>query len=248
MEPLEMSTCLKDLPPYSYTSKEEYSHKLQTLKETQERLYQERVQKNKEYALKRVMELTAEYKKTELDTQMKEKQAAMTNQLYVSGDPQFFVVILIRSMIRMPAKLKKICELFRLKKINTLVMVRNNESNRRMLQKLRNFVAYGFIDINLLRTLVYKRGLGRIDNKAVNLTNENIEDAFDGELRCIEELIYHLHYGTEYFKVVNNFLMPFGLNCPKGGFRGKKNRDYVEGGCAGNWYSEIGTLVKRMVD
>lgn len=243
-----MNVSLKDLPPYSYTSREEYSRKLQGLKEAQQQAYQERVEKNKEHALNRVMQITAEYKKSELDKDMKEKQAAITNKLYVSGDPQFFVVILIRSMIRMPATLKKVCELFRLKKINTLVIVRNNESNRRMLQKLRNFIAYGFIDVNLLRALIYKRGLGRIDNKAVNLTNENIEDVFEGELRCVEEIVYHIHYGTEHFKVVNNFLMPFGLNCPKGGFRGKKNRDYVEGGCAGNWYNEIGALVKRMID
>lgn len=239
---------LRELPPYSYASMQAYTDRLSAMKENQLNAHNERVRHNREYAMNRVAELVSEYKKSDLDRESKMTKAGLTNRMYVCGDPEYYVVILLRSKIRMSHKLKKVCELFRLEKINTLVLVRNNESNRRMLQLVRNYVAYGFIDVDMLRRLVYRRGIGRVDGKPVNITNEVLEDVFEGGIRCVEEIVYNIHYGTEHFKVINNFLMPFTLNSPRGGFRGKKNKDYVEGGCMGNWYHDIGRLLSRMID
>jgi large subunit ribosomal protein L7e len=48
------------------------------------------------------------------------------------------------------------------------------------------------------------------------------------------------------FKQANNFLWPFGLSNPTGGFPGKKARHFIEGGECGNREDRINELVQRM--
>lgn len=65
-------------------------------------------------------------------------------------------------------------------------------------------------------------------------------------LQCVEDLVYHIYTGGASFKKVNNFLWPFKLNTPTGGWR-KKNNHYVEGGDFGNREDKINELIQRMV-
>merc|ERR1712129_60047 len=60
----------------------------------------------------------------------------------------------------------------------------------------------------------------------------------------IRSLIYTV--GPNFSKTVN-FLWPFKLNCPRGGYRGRKRRHYLEGGTYGNWERHIQTLCTRML-
>jgi len=91
-----------------------------------------------------------------------------------------------------------------------------------MLQKAKDYIAYGFIDYELLRKLMYMRGFAKIGNSKVPLTNENIETTFNGKYRCIEELVYAIYSGCDDIKEILSFLYPFSLSAARGGFRGNK--------------------------
>lgn len=233
--------------PFSLQKAENYEKKLAAIKADQESKFNNRVKENDLYARKRTAELLLEYKKMALDEEQKRKIAESTNSIYVPQEPSFFAIVLIRSKNRMPARLKTICKLLRLEKINTCVLAKNNKSTRQMLQKLRNYIAYGYLSVDTLRLLFYKRAICRINSKPRNITNEVIEDYFDGELRCMEDLVYNIYTGSPLFKKINSFLLPFKLSCPVKGFKGKKSRDLTEGGSAGNHFDQLHLLLERMI-
>lgn len=269
-----MSINLQDLPPQSHTASLAYRSKLTALKARQEKDLLDQKKANHACALERTLSHFTAYRTSDLNHQTSLKESELTNRIYIPRESHFFVVVLIKSKIRMSAKLKTVTELLRLKKINTMVFVKNNESNRNLLKKIRNYVTYGFVGVEVLREILYKRGIGRcydyesgydylkerdtdsFDRRAkgglnncslVNLTNESIIKAFNGELRCLEDIVFHLYYGTECFKVVNNFLNPIGLNCPTKGFKNKK-KDFVMEGDAGMRGFGMEELIKRMID
>lgn len=65
-------------------------------------------------------------------------------------------------------------------------------------------------------------------------------------VQCVEDVVHELYTVGPNFKYVSNFLWPFKLNTPTGGWR-KKNNHYVEGGDFGNRENKINVLLRRMV-
>lgn len=61
----------------------------------------------------------------------------------------------------------------------------------------------------------------------------------------MEDLIHEIYTVGPHFKEVNNFLWPFQLSCPKGGFV-KKRIHFIEGGDAGNRQEKINELIRKM--
>ena len=61
----------------------------------------------------------------------------------------------------------------------------------------------------------------------------------------IVDLIHEIFTVGPSFKEANNFLWPFKLSSPKGGFI-QKRRHYVEGGDAGNREEKINNLIRMM--
>ncbi|EPR79455.1 60S ribosomal protein L7 [Spraguea lophii 42_110] len=226
--------------------KEQYNLRMEELQKKQQEQHLKRVEENKKYAEKRTVELLETYKKIALEQQLSEERMQKENKIYAPKDPHFYAVVLIKSPLRASNKIKKTLELFRLKHINNCVLVKNNESSRQMLQKIRNFVAYGELKLKTLRELIYKRGSCHIFSEKLNITNETLEDAFKN-IRCIEEFIYELYFNDERFKELNNFLNPFKLTPPKGGYKGRKAKDIIEGGAVGNHQDKIGELIKKMI-
>lgn len=249
--------------PYSYRRKMEYEEKMEELSRKMNEEYQARREENSQYALQRTEELLAEYKELMRKEEDAKREAEARGAFYVPKEPEFYVVVRIRGIHKVPPRERKILELMRLKKPNHAVFVRNNAPMRAMLHKVRVYIAFGFADINLLRTLVYKRGMAKVkkrplaNNSSVvkvgldmrlNLTNEAIEDHFDGRIRCVEELIYQIYMGTELFKKANNFLWPFTLCSPRKGFGGRKAKDITQGGSTGCHHDKIGNLIYRMIE
>ncbi|KAM0672614.1 ribosomal protein L7 [Ordospora colligata] len=231
--------------PRSSVKKQEYMSRMDEIKKIQEKEMEQRKMVNMKYSEETSRKLLSRYYQQEAE--ILDKKAEMMNGFYVPKDSEFFVAVLIRSKCKIAPKPRKVLDLFRLTKLNTCVIVRNNESNKKMLNIVKEYVAYGTIDMELLRKLVYTRGTGRNGKLRMKLTNEVIEDMFDGRIRCIEEIIHCIYNGTEMFKEVNNFLYPFHLNPPVGGFRQKKTRNFNEGGCLGNHHDLLHKLLERMI-
>ena len=67
------------------------------------------------------------------------------------------------------------------------------------------------------------------------------------KIQTIEDMVHEIVTVGPHFTKTVNFLWPFKLNCPKGGYRGRKRRHFLEGGTYGNWENHIGNLVARML-
>lgn len=117
-----------------------------------------------------------------------------------------------------------------------------------MLQLISPYISYGYPSLSTIRNLIYKRGYVRINGQRVRLTsNEMIEEHLKKyNIICMEDLIHEIFTVGTHFKEVNNFLWPFKLNAPTGGFRSVK-KHFNEGGDLGNCEEYINSLVSRML-
>ena len=76
--------------------------------------------------------------------------------------------------------------------------------------------------------------------------NKVISEALgEHDILCMEDLIHEIHTVGPHFKEANNFLWPFKLSNPLGGWT-KKGNHFNEGGDAGNREELINKLVQRM--
>lgn len=233
--------------PFSVQRKQEYLAKKNSIIAQKKEEFMNRVEDNAKYAQETTEKLLNFYYNHEKAIQKKKEEAEANNTIFVPAEPEFLVIMKLRSSLRAPPKQRKILELFRLKRMNSLLFVKNNKSTRRMLQLAKDYISFGTISYELLRELIYKRATCRINNANTKLTNETIDMAFGGEIRCLEEIVHHIYFGTSLFKDVNNFLSPIRLHAPIGGFKGRKSRSFNEGGCMGNHYDLIGDIISKMI-
>ena len=138
--------------------------------------------------------------------------------------------------------------LFRLLQIGNAVFIRNNKATMNMLRRVEPWVTYGPPTRKTIKQLVYKRGFGKVNKQRIPLTsNEIVEQALgDKGMICLEDLINELYTHGPHFKEVSNFLWPFKLNSPRGGFKAKA-KPYLNGGSVGPREQFINQLVARMM-
>lgn len=230
--------------PVVSTQRQEFEKKIAAIKASQEKAYVDRVVANENRAKTVTEKLLREFKAKK---DAEEKLLSNPDAFYVPEESKFFVVIQIRSSIECAPKPRKTLEVLRLGKINRAVIVRNNKCIKNMLKVAKDYIAYGSCNYETLRKLVYSRGFGKINGSKVKLNNESIEDAFEGKYKCVEELVDVIYNGKEDITKVCNFLYPFGLAAPAGGFRGRKAKDFVMGGSTNNHMELIGELLERML-
>jgi 60S ribosomal protein uL30 len=153
------------------------------------------------------------------------------------------------SINKLAPKPKKILQLFRLRQINNGVFIKLNKATQNMLKVIEPFITYGYPTRQTIRRLVYKRGYGKVDRRRLPLTDNSIISGELGKvgINCIEDLIHEIVTCGPRFKEANNFLWPFKLNNPAGGFEFKRH-SYGEGdGAFGNREELINSLVSKML-
>ena len=119
-----------------------------------------------------------------------------------------------------------------------------------MLKNVQPYVTYGFPSLKTVRELVYKRGYGKVNKCRIPLNDNEIISNNLGEfgIHGMEDLVHEIYTVGPHFKQVTNFLWPFKLSNPKGGFSSKtKLLHFMEGGEAGSRGEEINKLVLRML-
>jgi len=62
----------------------------------------------------------------------------------------------------------------------------------------------------------------------------------------IEDLIHEIYTVGPNFKQASNFLWPFKLSSPTGGFRTRKFKHFIEGGDLGDREDKINKLIRQM--
>lgn len=152
------------------------------------------------------------------------------------------------SIPKVAPRVRKTLQLLRLCQINNAVFVKLNKATIQMLRICDPYIAWGYPNLKTVRHLVYKRGYAKVEFKRTPLTdNKMIEKALGHkDVICMEDMIHQIVTVGKNFKSVNNFLWPFKLNTPNGGFT-KKRIHFTKGGDFGNREKYINKLVQRMI-
>ena len=199
-------------------------------------------------AFKSAEKYVKEYKQMENDLIRFRRQARNNGNFFLEPEAKLAFVIRIRGLIGIPPKTKKILQLLRLRQINNGVFIKLNKATIQMLRLVEPYVMYGTPNLKTVKECIYKRGFGKVNKQRIALSDNAIIEASLGKygIVCIEDLIHEVYTVGPNFKQANNFLWPFKLSNPTGGFK-KKLLHYNEGGEAGNRGVEINKMVRKML-
>jgi len=220
----------------------------------------EKKAKNKEkrgVIFKRAEAYVKEYREAEREKIRLHRLSKQEGSFYVPAEPKLVFVIRIKGVNKIAPKPRKILQLLRLLQINNGVFVRLTKATAEMLKVVEPWIAYGYPSIKSVRDLVYKRGYGKINMAAptsnpskqrIPLTDNEIIEKNLGQygIICMEDLIHEIYTVGPNFKQASNFLWPFKLSNPNGGFRERKFKHFVEGGDLGNREDNINKLIAQM--
>nr|CAB3265730.1 60S ribosomal protein L7-like [Phallusia mammillata] len=210
-------------------------------------LNKKRQQEKRKLYFKRAEQYIKEYRLKERDGIRLARQARKHKNYYVPDQPTLAFVIRIRGINQVSPKVKKILQLLRLRQIHNGVFVKLTKATLQMLRIAEPYIAWGYPNLKTVRELVYKRGHGKINKNRIPITdNSSIEDNLGKSgIICVEDLIHEIFTVGPNFKEASNFLWPFKLSSPRGGFQ-KVTNHFVEGGDYGNREDKINNLVRKM--
>jgi large subunit ribosomal protein L7e len=177
------------------------------------------------------------------------RTAKAAGKFFVEGQPKVAFVIRIKGINKLAPKPKKILQLLRLRQLHNGVFVKLNKATWNMIRIIEPFVTFGYPSRATIRNLIYKRGYGKVNRSRIPLTDNSIVDGVLGDsgIHCVEDLIHEIAGCGPNFKKANNFLWPFKLSSPLGGFEIKRH-SFAQGyGAYGDREELINALVKKMM-
>ncbi|KAI5863046.1 60S ribosomal protein L7 [Durotheca rogersii] len=197
---------------------------------------------------KRAEKYVKEYRDAERETIRLKRLAKRDGSFYVPAEEKLIFVIRIKGINKIAPKPRKILQLLRLLQINNGVFVRITKATAEMIKIVEPWVAYGYPNLKSVKELIYKRGYGKINKQRIPLTDNQIIEQSLGQygIVCIEDLVHEIYTVGPNFKQASNFLWPFKLSNPNGGFRPRKFKHYIEGGDLGNREEKINGLIRQM--
>ncbi|CAD6996879.1 60S ribosomal protein L7 [Ceratitis capitata] len=199
--------------------------------------------------LVRAEKYQAEYLRDERREIKLRRLAKKRGQFYVPADAKLAFVIRIRGINKVAPKVRKVLQLFRLRQINNGVFIKLNKATINMLRIAEPYITWGYPNLKSVRELVYKRGFVKHNRQRVPITDNFVIERKlrkAHNIQCVEDLVHEIFTVGPHFKKASNFLWPFKLNTPTGGWRKKANH-YVEGGDFGNREDKINKLLRKMV-
>jgi 60S ribosomal protein uL30 len=199
-------------------------------------------------AFKNAKKYHEEYAAMEKSLIDQRRQAKAEGNYFLEPEGKLAVVIRIRGIIGISPKVRKILQLLRLRQIHNAVFIRLNKATLQMLNYVGPYIAWGYPTLKNVRELIYKRGHGKVNKQRIPLTSNDIVEGTLGKqgIICMEDLIHEIYTVGPNFKQAANFLLPFRLSSPLGGFQ-KKLIHFNEGGDCGNREHKITGLVKKML-
>ncbi len=188
----------------------------------------------------------AEQKKV-VDQVNKFRVAKAKGEFYIPPEAKVLFIIRTKGINKINPKVKTILRLLRLRQINNGVFMKVNTATWQMLRRVEPYVTYGFPNRAAVSDLIYKRGFGKMNRSRIPLTDNLLIENSLGKygITCIEDLVDTIANCGENFKEANNFLWPFKLSNPRGGWS-NKNHSFHKDGDWGNREHEISALMKRM--
>lgn len=198
-------------------------------------------------SFKRAEQYSSEYAKKEREAIRLQRSAKLRGNYYVPAEPSLAFVMRIRGIRGVHPRVKQVLRLFRLRQINNGVFVKLNKATIQMLRIAEPYIAWGYPNLKSVRELVYKRGFGKVNKQRIPLSDNSIIEKSLGKYNiiCMEDLVHEIFTVGENFKKASNFLWPFKLNNPKGGWNKKANH-FADGGDFGNREQYINRLLRKM--
>ncbi|TKA61825.1 60S ribosomal protein L7 [Cryomyces minteri] len=202
----------------------------------------------RETIFKRAESYVKEYRDAEREKIRLSRAAKQEGSYYIPAEPKLVFVVRIKGINKIDPKKRKTLQLLRLLQINNGVFVRLTKATAEMLKIVEPFIAYGYPNLKSVRELIYKRGYGKVDKQRIPLTDNAVIEEQLGKLGivCMEDLIHEIFTVGPNFKQTANFLWPFKLSNPTGGFRTRKFKHFVQGGDLGNREDNINALIRQM--
>jgi len=198
--------------------------------------------------LKRAEQYVHEYRARVRQQLRLQREARKCGNIYVPDQPKLAFVVRIRGINQMHPRPRKVLQLLRLRQINNGVFVKLNKSTLELLRIVDPYVSWGYPSWKTIHDLVYKRGFAKVNHRRIPITdNKIVEDSLGKQdIICVEDLVHEIHTVGPNFKKATNFLWPFKLNNPTGGWT-KKTNHFVEGGDFGNREDQINKLLAKMI-
>eukprot|EP00930_Biecheleria_cincta_P033622 TRINITY_DN232_c0_g1_i3.p1 TRINITY_DN232_c0_g1~~TRINITY_DN232_c0_g1_i3.p1 ORF type:complete len:255 (+),score=74.98 TRINITY_DN232_c0_g1_i3:76-840(+) len=197
----------------------------------------------------RTAEYEKEYSSTQAELVKLRREAKVAGNFFVEPEAKLLFVVRIVGIIKISPKPRKVLQLLRLKQLHNGVFLKVNKPILNMLKLVQPYVTYGYPSLKTVRELVYKRGYGKVNKQRIPLSsNEIISEALGKEgIHGMEDMVHELYTAGPKFKQVSNFLWPFKLSSPKGGFICKRHGFCEQrGGDWGNREELINDLISKM--
>jgi large subunit ribosomal protein L7e len=217
-------------------------------KASAEKIQQRKTNKTQRRTIfKRAEKYVKEYRERERSLIRFRRQAKNTGGYYISPESKLVFVVRVRGINAIAPQTKKILQLLRLRQIHNGVFVRVNKATITMLRLVEPYITYGEPNLKTISDLIYKRGYGKINKQRIPLTNNKVIADNLGKygIICIEDLVHEIATVGPHFKEASNFLWPFKLSSPLGGYN-KKGISFTEGGDYGNREEQINQFVRAM--
>jgi len=238
------------MPPTSYKALQET---LENRVVEEKKVNEERVAmlaKKREELKQRTLTYFKEYHDENRKLVELRRKARLEGNYFLEPEPKLIFVIRIMGINKIPPKPRKILQLFRLRQLHNGVFLRVTKPIMNMVKYIEPYVTFGYPTLKTVRNLIYKRGFAKINRARQRLISNEMISNNIGELTgChgIEDIIHEIYTVGPHFREVNNFLWPFKLNSPTGGFKCKRHGfTEAKGGDWGNRQEFINRLVERM--
>lgn len=151
-----------------------------------------------------------------------------------------YVVVQVRGVVNCRKEIKDTLKMLRLHHINHCVLIPDTPEYLGMIRKVKDYVAYGEADPEILGTVLSTRG--RLTGN-VRLTDAYVKE--NSSFEDINAFAAALCAGEASIKDVPELKPVLRLHPPRKGFKSIK-RTYQQGGALGNYGSDINALLYRM--
>ena len=149
-------------------------------------------------------------------------------------------VIKVRGSFGVRHDIKKTFKHLNITRVNNCAIIDDTESYRGMLQKAKDYITWGYIDVETLKNLVKKRGKVK-GNKPV--TDEIVKKK--AGIDTVDEFVEKWYKGE--IKPFKDFKKTFRLHPPSKGHKGSIKKPFKVGGALGDRGEKINELLERMI-
>lgn len=162
-----------------------------------------------------------------------------------AGVAKTYIAIRIRGTVGITAKTADTLKMLRLHRPNVAVLLPDDPSHRGMIQKVKDYIAYGELDAATAAELLEKRG--RVVGDAP-LSDAAVAKGSGGKYASIQAFAAAIAKGEARVKDLGEDVKPFfRLHPPRGGHEGTIRHHFTVGGVLGYQGKEINALVRRMM-